>query len=489
LKNPIPILRLKNGVFIPAYKHLIDSKYNIEFLYGSRDSGKSYFVAQKLIMMCITEKYFFCPLIRKVANTVKDSQYKMIKDVIENWKISSYFQFTVSPAEIRFYNGNKFIVRGLDEPKKIKSITNPSVAWLEEASDFDTEDWVLVLTSLRSNYGKTQVWVSFNPDTPNDYTENYLYKTFFEGRNELSFSAELTLNTDKGESKIEYRATHTTYNDNPFCTPERAFFYENLKQVGEYDYFVYALGRWAKRMTGGGFLKQFNLKEHVQRINYNPNQIIHISIDNNKHPYIAVTFWQLEKAENTWKVKQIHEICAATPNNLASKAGILAANYLKSIGYNKKVLLYGDRSTKNGNTIDENMRSFAEIFADSIKNLGYQLENKMLNYSPSVAAIGDFVNAILENKFDIRVLISDTCKNSISDYIETKEDKDGTILKLKIKDPKTGITYEPHGHFLDNFKDLIISIFKGDFDKYQNRFNLPETGGIKFTQSSPKITF
>lgn len=251
---------------------------------------------------------------------------------------------------------------------------------------------------------------------------------------------------------------------------------DSLQNLPRFEYEVFVNGNWDIQLkTGGEFLKDFELQNHVKPVKVDIERQINVSIDSNVYPYIAITFWQLIKQDNNcWIVNQIHEIPAKDPNNTASKAGKLIGEYLTEIGYKGLVKLYGDKSTKSRNNIDNDKRSFAEILTDAIIKYGYNVENKMLNSAPSVQAVADFVNFILSGKATFaQININETCKTSISDYIDTKQDKDGSMLKRRVTDPKTGINYEPNGHFTDTFKDFIVSKFNEEFLKYQNRINNP----------------
>src|ERR1035437_8239429 len=486
-------ITLDEDLFLPVYRHLLDSKKNIEFLWGSRDSGKSRHIAQQLIMKCLNAEYFLCPLIRKVANTIKDSQWQLIKSVVEEWGLDQFFTFHVSPLEIKCANGNKFICRGLDEPKNIKSLANPSDSWIEEASDLDENDWILILTSLRSNYGKTQTWRSFNPDFKDDYELTYIYKTFFKEQFEkgiLDFSNSLEVDYNGEIAKIEYRSTHSTYLHNQYCPPDRAFFYENLKNSSEYDYMVYTKGLFGRRKTGGEFFKGFKIQNHVKSCLYDENKTIHISLDSNVSPYIAIAAFQIIQNGNAWVVKAINELHAIDPENTASKAGLKIANYLRQKGYKDRLFIYGDRSTKARNNIDDDKRSFYQIVEQNIKSKGYIIQDMMDNHAPTVTSIAGFVNAIFEGEIsNISIEIDNGCKTMISDFINTKEDKDGGMLKNRIKDKFTGVSYEPNGHFCDLFKDMIYQAFTKEYQTWMNRFNMPMIGGIKKTERISKITF
>jgi hypothetical protein len=55
-----------------------------------------------------------------------------------------------------------------------------------------------------------------------------------------------------------------------------------------------------------------------------------------------------------------------------------------------------------------------------------------------------------------------------------KEDADGKMLKPKIKDKETEVTYEPAGHYSDQKRYFITTVLKNEFNQYKSRF-LTET--------------
>ena len=112
------VINIDEEVFLPAYRHLLESDCDINFLWGGRDSGKSYFIASKLLMDCLKSSYFRCILIKKTHESIKDSQWQMIKDIAEMWGVSQLLDFTSSPLETRCVNGNKCISRGCDNHSK-----------------------------------------------------------------------------------------------------------------------------------------------------------------------------------------------------------------------------------------------------------------------------------------------------------------------------------------------------------------------------------
>lgn len=248
---------------------------------------------------------------------------------------------------------------------------------------------------------------------------------------------------------------------------------DNLKNLPRFEYMVFVEGNWDIQLkTGGEFLRAFELSKHVRPVHYDSGSTIHISIDSNVYPYIAISVFQLIRTFDGWIVRQINELQASDPDNSANRAGLKIANYLNSINYNQKVYLYGDRSTKSRNNIDADKRSFFKIVDEAIKTKGFQTIDMMDNHAPPVASIADFVNNIFSGDIKgISIEIGENCKASISDYIETKTDKDGSMLKKRITDPKTKVSYEPHGHLTDCLKDFIYQAFTKEYSNWTKRFS------------------
>jgi len=269
--------------------------------------------------------------------------------------------------------------------------------------------------------------------------------------------------------------------DNPFLPQS---YLESLQNLPKFEYEVFVNGNWDIQLkTGNEFFKEFELEKHVRFVNLEIDNTIHISIDSNVFPYIAVTVWQLSKDGEQWTIKQVHELPIKDPNNTARKAGLQVAKWLKSIGYKMSVYLYGDPTTTARNNINDDKKSFLDLFKEPI-NKEFRIEQRFFRKAPPVAATGDFINAIFEAKIqDVEIVINEACKVSINDYIETKQDKDGTMLKKRITDPQTKISYEPNGHLLDSCRYFIIKAFETEFNKFQRRFSDYSDGSLPTNES------
>jgi phage terminase large subunit len=262
-------VEIEKEVYLPCFQHLLEENdIDIELLWGGRDSGKSKFVAQHLTEQCMHLDYFRCIMAREVFDTIKDANWQMIKDNAEDWKVDSLFTFRVSPLGIKCLNGNTFLARGMDKPGKIRSITNPSHVWIEEGNQLSEDAFITLLTSLRSDYGRVKVWITFNPEANcADFTEFWLYKMFFKGKLQQSFTDELLLETKvngiKEIVRLRFRSTHVTYNDNPYVTPQRRAFHESLKETNLYWYNVFTLGQWGNEANDSPWAFAYQRSKHV----------------------------------------------------------------------------------------------------------------------------------------------------------------------------------------------------------------------------------
>ena len=95
--------------FNEAYFDYLDDNTRYLHFYGSAGSGKSVFVAQKLILESFKYKEGQDVLVvRKIEKTIKESVFKLLKSTIYKWKLDPYFDMLKSPAEIT----NNLVVGG-----------------------------------------------------------------------------------------------------------------------------------------------------------------------------------------------------------------------------------------------------------------------------------------------------------------------------------------------------------------------------------------
>ncbi len=210
-----------NEVYFP---HLLDYSKRYEIYYGGAGSGKSVFVAQKLLIKALksTRKVL---VIRKVGTTLKDSVFQLIVDMLKKWKIYQYCKVNLSTYTITLSNNSVFLFKGMDDSEKIKSITDITDIWCEEATELVEDDYTQLDLRLRAAAGDLQLICSFNPISK----VNWVYKKWF--------TPEAVINENTMILK-------TTYRDNRFLPPEYIEALEEKITSNPTYYKIYALGEF-----------------------------------------------------------------------------------------------------------------------------------------------------------------------------------------------------------------------------------------------------
>lgn len=102
-------------------KRLFNYDYRFEIFMGSAGSGKSYSIAQKLIIKALNNKRKIM-VCRKYGTTLKDTVFALFKTVILNFKLTNYCEITEYNKTIKFPNGSEIIFKGLDDEHKLLSL-------------------------------------------------------------------------------------------------------------------------------------------------------------------------------------------------------------------------------------------------------------------------------------------------------------------------------------------------------------------------------
>lgn len=85
-----------NDIYFP---YLQDYSKKFEIFYGGAGSGKSVFVAQKLIIKACNSKRRIL-VIRKTGASLKESCWRLLLQILSDWKIYSYCKINKSDFTI-----------------------------------------------------------------------------------------------------------------------------------------------------------------------------------------------------------------------------------------------------------------------------------------------------------------------------------------------------------------------------------------------------
>lgn len=154
-----------DDLFFDAMEH----NYTHYWLEGGRGSTKSSLASICIPLLLMQNKNYNAVVLRKVANTIKNSTYNQIMWGINQLEISHLFKATVSPPQIEYIKtGQKIVFMGCDDKMKIKSFKfkngYPAITWYEELDQFDgMEEIRSINQSLLRGGDKFWAFYSFNP--------------------------------------------------------------------------------------------------------------------------------------------------------------------------------------------------------------------------------------------------------------------------------------------------------------------------------------
>lgn len=383
---------IPDKVFLPCYRHLLNNPADIHFLWGGRDSGKSHFIAQALVKKCMAAEQFRCILVKETYESIKDSQWQTIKDVVEDWGLEDLFAFKVSPLEIDCINGNKFIARGCDKPGKLKSIKDPTDGWIEEGNQISEEDFVVISTTLRSNKVKTQIWCSLNPEAIGNYEDFWMYKQYFKDNYERGIytftdTTEWTITTDSQHENtkipITYTSTHTVYHHNKYCSAQRRALLEKLATTNPYYYQVFTLGKWGNKLNDNPFAFAFSREKHLGTVVRTQGIPLIASFDFNRNP-ITCLVAQILPGDKVRGIEQIK-----LPNSDIYKlCDYLLLHYPGSLW-----IITGDASGANSSALVQDNLNYYTVIRQRMNLAPGQFKVPRVN--PSIEENQVLVNAVL----------------------------------------------------------------------------------------------
>ena len=206
-----------------AYRCLYDPTWAKRFniIKGGAGSAKSYEMEQFILykMLCTKGNWL---IIRKVAETLRESVFRGLVDMISKNGWGHLFKINKTEMSIESIpTGARCVMKGMDDPEKIKSISNIVNCWAEESTELELEDNRQLRMRLRGG-GDKYYYYTFNPIDELHWIKAEYFDIMSTRVNILE----------------------TTYKDNMFMTPEDIAELEGLKEKDEYYYKVYCLGEW-----------------------------------------------------------------------------------------------------------------------------------------------------------------------------------------------------------------------------------------------------
>ncbi len=315
------------------YDNLFDYSHFIEVWYGGASSGKSHGVVQKVVLKSL--QHWKHPRkvlwLRKVDRTIQESIFADVIDCLSNWQLLPLCRVNKSNRTIHLPNGAIFLFKGMDDPEKIKSIKGLSDVVMEEASEFNQDDFTQLTLRLREpKHKKRQLFCMFNPVSKLNWT----YKQWFDP----------TATVDTSRIAIH----QSTYKDNHFLDADNIRTIENLKQTNPAYYKIYTLGEFATldKLVFPDFTKR---RLNIRTLSNLPSYFgLDFGYTNDE-----TAFMHVKVDENTQTIYVMEEY---------AKHGMLnddIARIIKQMGYSKEVITADAAEPK----------SIAEIKRDGISRI------------------------------------------------------------------------------------------------------------------------
>lgn len=350
---------------------------------------------------------------RKTFPALRLTSYKMVLDLAKEYKIYPRLHHDkVSNTLTCPWTGSFMSFLSIDDPEKIKS-SEWSDIWMEEASEFEWNDFLILQTRLSAPQHHLQQKVpnqfimSLNPTEEEGWiNQKIVLAPNFAGKVEL---------------------IHSTYRDNPFLDDEYVGVLKGLKEQDANAFQIYAEGKYGRltHVIYSPFTLVQQIPDAVDEIFYgldfgfnNPTALVEIHLRDAKHFYLRQLLYHtgLTNADLIEHLKhlipeenrhreiyadaaepdRIEEISAAGFNiHSADKEVNRGIDYCKrqrfytlasNVDINKERAAYKWKVDKNGKVLDEPVK-FLDHTMDAVR-YGCYTRWQSLKRQPQMSSVG-----------------------------------------------------------------------------------------------------
>jgi hypothetical protein len=404
--------------------------------------------------------------IHYVSNVIPPESFKRVGQPLESYKNVITFNngatiFTASLDNYKVLDGTELGYGFLDETKDTREeAVKEVIVWrMRQKAMFIDKDGVIYNYAKPGTEGYNPLYIFTSPAKVYWLNEWFGISELYDEISQKIFSKTDYFRLETKNKLVTISSTFHNEDNLPagYIQKQMEEFAGNKDKI---DMLIYG-SPIAK--SGGEMFVAFNRIEHCRNIEIDQDAPIHISLDFNVVPYITMTCWQIVRNGDNYNVNCFAEYCLEAPNNKTEAlCKFFEQRVLLPIKHAGKeipsLFYYGDASGRNNST-NSDMHNY-DILE---KVLGKYLNNgsdRVIRRNPSIVRSRDFVNKLFAGGYpNIKMNISNSCKNLIKDLEFLKEAPDGGKLIEKTKDEKTGQTYEKYGHTSDSMRYLLVGAF------------------------------
>lgn len=215
------------------FKPLLDRDQRYYAVKGGRGSGKSWFVASRVVEECLLVPGTRAVCVREVQKTLKESAKRLIEDTIAAMGASS--SFVIRRDDIGTPGGGILLFQGMQDhtAESIKSLEGFRLAWVEEAQTLSSRSLEMLRPTIRAP--GSSLYFTWNPRSAADPVDQ-----FFCG----------------GSPPPRSVVVHSNYNDNPWFPAELEEERRHDKATNPHRYAHIWLGEYEPAAIGAIWTRQ-----------------------------------------------------------------------------------------------------------------------------------------------------------------------------------------------------------------------------------------
>jgi len=200
----------------------IRSKAPLIINVGGARSSKSYSILQILVQKFLSEDNKEILIARKTLPALRLTAYKVFVDLLKDYGYYNRCEHNKSNLTIKYKNSTIYFL-SIDDPEKVKS-AEFNYVFIEECNELHYNDFMILWMRMSAKTIPSQPNVMYLALNPSD---------------EFSWVNQKVAHWDTAE------IIKSTYLDNPFLSAEYRKTLEDMKDIDEELYKIYALGEYA----------------------------------------------------------------------------------------------------------------------------------------------------------------------------------------------------------------------------------------------------
>lgn len=258
-------LNINQNTFNPRYienGNLFDYSHRWNFYMGGAGSGKSRYIAQKLLIKAMKYPGSKTLVCRRYGSTLLNSVMAEFKKTLSNFKLLEHCNCSDYNKLYTLPNSSEILFMGLDSEEKLLSITDISTIFVEEVFEVPEETLKQLSLRLRGKDAPNEIYAAFNPISK----QSYLYKWLEE-------SPEKYFN----DNDLYY--LKTTWRDNIWLPEDYIKEIRKLKDSNYKKWRIFSEGIWGVNTDALVYPNYSVIRFNINKVLQLPKSEVRIGLD------------------------------------------------------------------------------------------------------------------------------------------------------------------------------------------------------------------